>query len=268
MRSSSRAAYPIRRRSVPGRRRPDLRRLADNFGTRVRRLPESIGGQWVDLIDPGGMQVRVVAGVHEQPELDVQRPHTFNFGDDVLRANIAQRPPRVPARVERVGHLVVQSTKYLETLNWYLDNWDDRQRLPVLSGPAQTRPDHELHPLGSGLDTGRSPHSCNCAGPGQPVRAFGVSSQRPRRPGGRRRIPQGAWLSAVLGNRQAHPGQSDLRLLARRRRLAGRTLCRRRHVHNTLEPGWAPFAASGLAQWGPPASRTSSAPTSNRLATN
>jgi hypothetical protein len=24
---------------------------------------------------------------------------------------------------------------------------------------------------------------------------------------------------------------------------------------NTLEPGWAPFAASGLAQWGPPATR-------------
>ncbi|HTF53468.1 MAG TPA: 2,3-dihydroxybiphenyl 1,2-dioxygenase, partial [Pseudonocardia sp.] len=24
---------------------------------------------------------------------------------------------------------------------------------------------------------------------------------------------------------------------------------------NTLEPGWAPMSASGLAQWGPPASR-------------
>ena len=24
---------------------------------------------------------------------------------------------------------------------------------------------------------------------------------------------------------------------------------------NTLEPGWAPMAASGLAQWGPPATK-------------
>jgi hypothetical protein len=24
---------------------------------------------------------------------------------------------------------------------------------------------------------------------------------------------------------------------------------------NTVEPGWAPFAASGLAQWGPPATK-------------
>jgi hypothetical protein len=24
---------------------------------------------------------------------------------------------------------------------------------------------------------------------------------------------------------------------------------------NTLEPGWAPLTASGLAQWGPPASK-------------
>ena len=33
---------------------------------------------------------------------------------------------------------------------------------------------------------------------------------------------------------------------------------------NTLEPGWAPFTASGLAQWGPPATRTSSAPAPTR----
>ena len=35
---------------------------------------------------------------------------------------MTQRPPRVPARVQRLGHLVLQSTKYLQTLNWYLDN--------------------------------------------------------------------------------------------------------------------------------------------------
>ena len=100
----------------------DVRRLADKFGTRARRLPETLGGLSVDLIDPSGMPVRVVAGMHELPELTGQQPHTFNFGNGVQRANAAQRPPRAPARVQRLGHLVVQSTTYLETLNWYLDN--------------------------------------------------------------------------------------------------------------------------------------------------
>src|SRR6516225_6160374 len=100
----------------------DVLRLADKFGAPTRSLPENIGGLSVVLIDPSGMPVRVVAGMHEQPELPRQRPHVFNFGDDVRRTNAGQRPPRVPARVQRLGHLVVQSTKYLEALDWYLDN--------------------------------------------------------------------------------------------------------------------------------------------------
>jgi len=40
----------------------DVLRLAEATGTRIRALPESLGGVAVDLIDPGGMTVRVVAG--------------------------------------------------------------------------------------------------------------------------------------------------------------------------------------------------------------
>src|SRR5699024_11102909 len=36
------------------------------------------------------------------------------------RINSTQRPPREPARVQRLGHLVLQSTRFLEVLNWYL----------------------------------------------------------------------------------------------------------------------------------------------------
>jgi hypothetical protein len=100
----------------------DVLRLADKSGAHTRALPETIGGLSVDLVDPGGMPVRVLAGMHELAELPDQQPHIFNFGHDAPRANTVQRPPRVPARVQRLGHLVVQSTKYLETLNWYLDN--------------------------------------------------------------------------------------------------------------------------------------------------
>ena len=100
----------------------DVLRLADKSGIAARPLPEAIGGLTVDLVDPSGIAVHVVAGMRELPELPGQEPQTFNFGHDLPRTNTAQRPGRLPARVQRLGHLVLESTRYRETLNWYLDN--------------------------------------------------------------------------------------------------------------------------------------------------
>ena len=98
-----------------------MRRLAERDRASDGALPETIGGTAVDLIDPSGISVRVVAGTHELP-LPAQPPHTFNFGHEMPRTNVTQRPPREPARVQRLGHVVLQTTKYTEALNWYLDN--------------------------------------------------------------------------------------------------------------------------------------------------
>ena len=68
----------------------------------------------------------------------------FNFGHEVARANATQRPPRVPTTVQRLGHIVVQTPKYIEALNWYLDHLGlivsdfchypgQRERGPILS---------------------------------------------------------------------------------------------------------------------------------------
>ena len=124
----------------------DLLRLANATGATVRPLPESLGGVTVDLVDPSGVPLRVVSGTHKLEELPSQTPHTFNFGasHNVLRANSTQRPPRVPTRVQRLGHIVLQTTKYLEALNWYLDHLGlivsdfcyypgQRERGPVMS---------------------------------------------------------------------------------------------------------------------------------------
>src|SRR5262249_6593027 len=100
----------------------DVLRLADKSGATARPLPEAIGGLSVELVDPSGTPVRVVAGLHELPELPAPRPQLFNLGHDLRRTNDTQRPARAPARVQRLGHLVLQSTKYLQSLNWYLDN--------------------------------------------------------------------------------------------------------------------------------------------------
>ncbi len=234
----------------------DVLRLADNFGAPARRLPETIGGLSVELIDPSGMLVRVVAGLHELPELPGQQPHTFNFGHDVRRTNTSQRPPRVPARVQRLGHLVVQSTKYLEALNWYLDNLGmivsdflyfpgQRERGPTMSfircDRGSTPADH--HTLAMALGpANRYVHS-----------AYQVSDLDALAAGGEHLSERGYFRSWGIGRHIQgsqifdywrdpdgylfeHFTDGDL-------------------FDNTLEPGWAPFTASGLAQWGPPATR-------------
>jgi Glyoxalase/Bleomycin resistance protein/Dioxygenase superfamily len=234
----------------------DVLRLADKSGVRARPLPQTLGGLSVDLIDPGGMAVRVVAGMHELPELPGQQPHPFNFGDNAQRTNVSQRPARVPARVQRLGHLVVQTTKYLETLNWYLDNLGmvvsdflffpgQRERGPAMSfircDRGSTATDH--HTLAVALGpANRYVHSAYqvsdldaLAAGGEYLRERGYS-----RSWGIGRHIQGSQIFDYWrdpdGFLVEHFADGD-------------------RFDNTVKPGWAPFSASGLAQWGPPATR-------------
>jgi hypothetical protein len=234
----------------------DVLRLADKSGAPARRLPENIGGLSVDLIDPSGMPVRVVAGMHELPELPDQPPHALNFGCQVRRTNAAQRPPRVPARVQRLGHLVVQSTKYLEALDWYLDNLGlivsdfmffpgQRDRGPTMSfmrcDRGSTPADH--HTLAMALGpANRYVHSAYQVSDLDALAAGGeyLSDRGYFRSWGIGRHIQGSQIFDYWrdpdGFLVEHFADGDL-------------------FDNTLEPGWAPFTASGLAQWGPPASK-------------
>jgi Glyoxalase/Bleomycin resistance protein/Dioxygenase superfamily len=233
----------------------DLLRLATATGTRARPLPEVIGGLTVDLVDPSGIPVRVVAGIHRLDPLPPQTPHTFNFGDGVHRVNEAQRPPRIPATVERLGHVVVQSSKYLAALNWYLDNLGmivsdfmffrgQRDRGPTMSfircDRGTTPADHHTLAIALG-PTNRYVHSayqvCDLdalAAGGEYLKDHGY-----QRSWGIGRHIQGSQIFDYWrdpdGFLVEHFADGDM-------------------FDCTLEPGWAPFTASGLAQWGPPAS--------------
>lgn len=234
----------------------DVLRLADKSGAPARPLPEAIGGMSVELVDPTGTAVRVVAGMHELPELPGQQPHIFNFGPNLQRANTTQRPHRVPARVQRLGHLVLQSNKYLQSLNWYLDNLGmivsdfqyfpgQRERGPTMSfircDRGSTPADH--HTLAMALGpANRYLHS-----------AYQVSDLDALAAGGEYLRERGYFRSWGIGRHiqgsqifdywrdpdgflVEHFTDGDM-------------------FDNTMEPGWAPLTASGLAQWGPPATR-------------
>ncbi len=234
----------------------DVLRMADKSGATARPLPEAIGGLCVDLVDPSGIAVHVVAGMRELPELPSQQPHDFNFGPDLHRTNTPQLPGRVPARIQRLGHLVLESTKYREALDWYLDNLGmivsdflffpgQRQRGPTMSfircdrGSVPT--DHHTLAIALG-PANRYVHSayqvCDLdalAAGGEYLRDRGYF-----RSWGIGRHIQGSQIFDYWrdpdGFLVEHFADGDM-------------------FDNTLEPGWAPFTASGLAQWGPPATK-------------
>ncbi|MFI9812538.1 VOC family protein [Saccharothrix variisporea] len=232
----------------------DVLRLADATGHEVAKLPETLGGITVDLADPGGLRVRVVADTHELPALPPQTPHTFNFGHDTARTNATQRPPREPARVQRLGHVVLQTTRYRRVLDWYLEHLGlivsdflyhpgRRERGPVMSfircDRGSTPTDHHTLALTLG-PVDRYVHSAYQVADLDALAAGGeyLRDRGYHRSWGIGRHIQGSQLFDYWrdpdGFLVEHFSDGDL-------------------FDCTLEPGWAPMTASGLAQWGPPA---------------
>ncbi|KAA9160745.1 2,3-dihydroxybiphenyl 1,2-dioxygenase [Amycolatopsis acidicola] len=230
----------------------DLRRLATATGREVTRPPDTIGGRMVELPDPSGLRVRVVADPHPLSALPAQPAHTFNFGHDPHRINATQRPPREPATVQRLGHLVLQSTSHRQTLDWYLEYLGmivsdflyfpgQRERGPTMSFIRCDRggepADHHTLALTLG-PSNRYVHSAYqvadldaLAAGGQYLREHGY-----RHSWGIGRHIQGSQIFDYWrdpgGFMVEHFSDGDL-------------------FDNTLEPGWAPMSASGLSQWGP-----------------
>lgn len=234
----------------------DLLRLANKTGSALAQLPDSIGGQAVNLVDPSGNPVKVVAGLHESPALPAQEPAVFNFGHEVRRANATQRPPREPARVQRLGHVVLSSTKYIENLNWYLEHFGlivsdflyyegQRQRGPTMSfircDRGATPTDHHTMAIALG-PANRYVHS-----------AFQVSDLDALAAGGEYLLGQGYFRSWGIGR---HIQGSQLFDYWRDpdgflvEHFADGDM-----FDDSVATGWAPFTASGLAQWGPPATK-------------
>ncbi len=234
----------------------DLLRLADATGAAPVRLPESIGGRAVQLADPSGTPVKVVAGLHELPAQPAQQPHVLNFGGELNRVNATQRPPRSPARIQRLGHVVLSTTRYIENLDWYLRHFGlivsdflyyagQRERGPTMSfircDRGSTPTDHHTMAMALG-PSNRYVHS-----------AYQVSDLDALAAGGEYLRERGYFRSWGIGRHiqgsqlfdywrdpdgfmVEHYADGDV-------------------FDNTVEPGWAPFTASGLAQWGPPASK-------------
>ncbi|MBV9314523.1 MAG: VOC family protein [Pseudonocardia sp.] len=230
----------------------DVRRLAEATGRAVTKLPETLGGVAVDLVDPSGTPVRVVSDTQDLAGLPAQEPLPLNLGHDVRRANATQRPPREPARIQRLGHVVMQSTTYLETLNWYLEHLGlivsdflyfpgQRERGPVMSfircDRGATPTDHHTLALTLGAANGYV-HSAYQVADLDALAAGGeyLLDHGYRRSWGIGRHIEGSQIFDYWrdpdGFLVEHFTDGDM-------------------FDRTMEPGWAPMTVSGLAQWGP-----------------
>jgi catechol 2,3-dioxygenase-like lactoylglutathione lyase family enzyme len=234
----------------------DVQRLAAATGVRPEPLPESIGGTAVDLLDPSGVSVRVVTDTHELPAAPSRATPAYNFGHEVRRANDTQRPPREPATIQRLGHVVLQTDRYVETLDWYLEHLGlivsdfkyyegQRDRGPTMSfircDRGQTPTDH--HTLAMML--GPSKRYVHSAYQVADLDALAAGGEYLKQGGFQRSWGIGRHIEGSQifdywrdpdGLMVEHFADGDV-------------------FDCTLEPGWSPLTASGLAQWGPPATK-------------
>ena len=180
----------------------------------------------------------------------------LNTGAEDRRTNAMQRPLRAPAIVERLGHVVLQSTRYRESLDWYLQHLGlivsdflyyegQRERGPTMSfircdrGSELT--DH--HTLAMTLGpSNRYVHS-----------AYQVSDLDALAAGGEHLLDLGYDRSWGIGRHIQ--GSQIFDYWRDPDGFLVEHFTDGDRFDNTLEPGWAPMTASGLAQWGPPATK-------------
>ncbi|MET7313407.1 VOC family protein [Streptomyces sp. NPDC005571] len=236
--------------------RADLDRLARATGSTVRDIDVPGGGQSVALLDPSGLTVRVVYCAEQLSALPEQQPLILNFGTEPRRTNVTQRPPREPSRIQRLGHVVLETRVFARTLNWYLDTLGmivsdflfldgQRGRGPTMAfircDQGGVAVDHHTLALHLGPGNGYV-HSAYQVTDLDAIAVGGeyLAERGYRRSWGIGRHIQGSQLFDYWRDPDhfmlEHFADGDL-------------------FSCDLEPGWAPMSGSGLAQWGPPVTR-------------
>src|SRR6516164_149756 len=212
------------------------------------------GGHAVLLRDPSGFPVQVVHGIPAFPALPERAPLPLNFGPGPARANAAQRPARRAAEIQRLGHVVLGTTRFRAALNWYLDTLGlivsdflyldgQRDRGPAMAfircdqGSVPT--DHHTLAMVLQPRTGYV-HSAYQLTDLDEVAASGEYL--------RERGYRHAWgLGRHIQGSQIFDYWRDPDRLMFEHYTDGDVF------DAAMEPGWAPMSVSGLAQWGPKA---------------
>ena len=82
-------------------------------------IDEPGGGKRVRLTEPNGYQIEVVHGIATLPAIATQRQKLNTGEDPLLRAGELMRLPKGPSHVKRIGHGVLMTPKFRETVDWF-----------------------------------------------------------------------------------------------------------------------------------------------------
>ena len=97
----------------------DLATLAAETGTTPAALDAPGGGQFIDLTDPDGHVVRVVAGQQAAAPTPFDPPAAWNFAKDKPRLRAVKRVEQGPAKIVRLGHCVLNVSDFRASEAWY-----------------------------------------------------------------------------------------------------------------------------------------------------
>ncbi len=97
----------------------DLLKLADEHGVAVAALDAPGGGSFIDLTDPDGHVVRVVAGQLPAEPIAFADPHPWNFARDKPRLRQDKRVEQGPPKIVRLGHVVLAVSDFRASEAWY-----------------------------------------------------------------------------------------------------------------------------------------------------
>ena len=101
----------------------DLKRLANSIGaTGVEHLDEPGGGKRVRLTEPNGYQIEIVHGIAAVPAIPVRRQPVNTGPQPLARAGEVMRPPKGPSSVKRIGHGVMSTPRFDETVAWFREH--------------------------------------------------------------------------------------------------------------------------------------------------
>jgi len=101
----------------------DLKKLTRAPGaTGIETLDEPGGGKRVRLTEPNGYQIEVVCGIEKVDPIRIPPRQKLNSGENPLaRAGELMRLPKGPSHVKRIGHGVLNTPKFDETIAWFRD---------------------------------------------------------------------------------------------------------------------------------------------------
>ena len=99
----------------------DLARIAKAPGASgIETIDEPGGGRRVRLTEPNGYQIEVVHGVAPVAAIPRQPRQKLNTGASPLqRAGEPMRLPKGPSQVKRIGHGVLMTPRFRETVAWF-----------------------------------------------------------------------------------------------------------------------------------------------------